>query len=147
MGDGDDVSEVQTCVFGAAPDHARPSSYGGISSSAAGDDDVIMTHPAGGGMSHHSVMAAGPGPGSLAVAAAGAAGDSAWRMTHSSQGMSHSGGALAREEALVAFRAGPGAGHAKLVNDNHARLRAAKKRRQVVAEQLNGLKAQVGRLP
>jgi hypothetical protein len=57
--------------------------------------------------------------------------------------MSHPGSTLAREEALVAFRAGPGAGQAKLVNDNHARLRAAKKRRQAVAEQLNGLKAQV----
>lgn len=137
MGDGDDISESQTHALGAAPDHARPSSYGGISSSAIGDSD--------------DALAADLRPGSLAAAASGPPGGSPWGMTHPGhgmthpgRGMSHPGSAPAREEALIVFRAGPGAGQAKLVNDNHVRLRGAKKRRQAVAEQLNGLKAQVG---
>jgi hypothetical protein len=41
------------------------------------------------------------------------------------------------------YRAGPGAGRAKVLNDNHSRLKAAKRKRQLLAEQLNSLKAEV----
>jgi hypothetical protein len=44
---------------------------------------------------------------------------------------------------LAAYRVGPGAGRARLLNDNHNRLRAAKRRRAMLAEQLNKLKSEV----
>lgn len=108
----------------AAPDHARPSSYGGLSSSSGGA--AADTH-----LSH----CAGPGPGSLAAAEGDAA----------AAAVVSGGGVPDREAALALYRAGPGAGRAQVLNDNHGRLKAAKRKRQLLAEQLNGLKAEVGR--
>jgi hypothetical protein len=128
VGVGDDdgsFAELQHHAACAAPDDARPSSYGDLSTSSADRDTSATPYYAQAAAA--GAAAAGVGPGSAATAAAAAA-----------------GGMLDRETALLLYREGPGATRASVLNDNHSRLKAAKRRRQLLAEQLNGLKAQVG---
>lgn len=48
-----------------------------------------------------------------------------------------------RAAALELYRSGPGAQHAAVLNDNHARLKAAKHRARELGLALNSLKAQL----
>jgi len=140
VGEGEDADESSLHQHSscAAPDDARPSSYGGISSSSGAvpgcydDDSSLLRHQQQWGetlslASSSSAAAAGPGPSSLAAAAAAAG----------------AAGVLDRDAALVVYRAGPGSDLARVLNDNHSRLKGAKRRRQQLSEELNGLKGRL----
>ncbi|KAF6252219.1 hypothetical protein COO60DRAFT_545657 [Scenedesmus sp. NREL 46B-D3] len=130
-----DTDDDHSSLAMAAPDGARPSGYG---------------------LQQAQDEAAGPGPGSARLQqqqqqwqqhTPGAVSSSGLKMTcdddNCVQQQQVRGAGSSSAELLEVYRSGPGAERAALVNDNHSRLKAARRRARELAQALNTCKLQL----
>lgn len=134
IGDDDGGGASQSGGAGVAPEHARPGSN-------PASEQQHTSHADG-------WPAAGPGPGSdpSTWPQQGGPASSSRPSESSAADAAVAPSASGRAAALELYRRGPGAAKAQLLNDNHAKMRAAKRAARELALQLNGLKQEIDAL-